>query len=174
MKKIPLFLLCLLQVVTGHLFHPDTLENIAVHGDVPQAGNVELNGKKSLTIGEALKLAGYDIAKLETTERPFPVQVTYSYPAERNPDITLDLQTQLTKSLQTSVNLGASIQVIDYEAKLKHLEDLEGQLDSNWEDKPEIAFQRLQEVVHLKDLHRQMEAPSKRKNTLRPQNPLSG
>ena len=149
MNLIPLVCLCLLQVASGHLFFPGAPENISVHGDVPKIGNVELGGKSSLTIAEALGLAGYDVSRFKTSKQPYPFKVSYTYVEERDPDKILDLRSQLEKSLQTSVNLGASIEVIDYEVKIKQLEELESQLDSNWEDKPKIAFERLQEVVHL-------------------------
>ena len=163
MKTLPLFFLFLLPVVSGHIQPPNLLENIAVNGDVPEAGYVELDGKSELTIAEALELAGYDLARLETSRQPYPVQISYEYIAERNPEIVLDLATQLQKSLQTSVTLGATIQVIDYELKLKHLEELEGQLDDNWEDEPDLAFQRLQEVVHLRRFLDEWQHPENKK-----------
>ena len=148
MKYLPLFFLFLLETLSASPT-PEQLKKIAIYGDVPNIGWVDLDGERSLTLKEILEFSGFDLSKLETSKRPYPVLIKYHYAAQRNGG-NFDLENKLQESLQTTITIGAWIDVFDFPARTSHLEELESQLDDGWREDPVASFQRLQRTVLIR------------------------
>lgn len=154
MKKCTIVFCLLLGTAFGHQFDKSVLENISVSGNVPKPGNVDLADRSSITIRGALESAGFDVARLKTTKRPYPFAIVYGYIAERTPGIELVLtnENSLSRSLAIEVYTGGSIGVTDFEKESQILDELKKQINSGWEDSPQKSYYRLQQIVSLEEM----------------------
>lgn len=153
MKKCTIVFCLLLGTAFGHSFDKSVLENISVYGNVPKQGNVDLADRSSITVRGALESAGFDVAQLKTTKRPYPFAIVYGYIAERTPDTELVLtnENSLSRSLAIEVYVGGSIRVTDFEKESQLLDELKEQTNSGWEDSPQKSYYRLQQIVSLEE-----------------------
>ena len=156
--------LCLLSnTAFGHIFDKSVLDNVSVSGNVSKPGNVDLGNRNSITVKGALESAGFDIAQLKTSKRPYPFAIAFYYVAERTPDTQLDLtdDESRSRSLATEVVKGGSIAVIDFEKKSQLLNDLKKQINSGWDDSPLLSFNRLHDIVELEKMIRHWKNPER-------------
>jgi hypothetical protein len=147
----------------GHTFDKSVLDNISVSGNVPKPGNIDLGNRNSITVKGALESAGFDIAQLKTTKRPYPFAIVFYYIAERTPDTQLDLTNDesLSRSLAIEVEKGGSIVITDFERKIQLLDDLKKHINSGWDDSPQQSFYRLRDIVELENMIRHWKNPER-------------
>jgi hypothetical protein len=161
MRAFAISLCLLFNTAFGHVFDKSVLDNISVSGNVPKPGNIDLANRNSITVKGALESAGFDIAQLKTTNRPYPFAIVFSYIAERTPDTQLDLtdDESLSRSLAIEVDKGGCIVVTDFEKKSQLLDDLKKEINSGWENSPQQSYNRLQDIVELENMTRHWRNP---------------
>ena len=124
----------MLSPLWSHYYTEEMLNNISIEGDVPKKGYIPNKDRSTTSIKEALKAAGFDLRKLNTTRSPHPIVIGYKYVRERNPDtfLVFNSQESISQSLSTEIKKGVRIHVTDFDQAKVRLSRLKYQISLGW------------------------------------------